>query len=106
MNACEVCGRKLLKTKDPKGVECRTCRKALCPTHAHYYVDESNRAITESAQPTCATCAGIFTVHCFWGHCGHIVENRDTEIASRLMQQHYDDMHEADLVALGYCGAS
>lgn len=106
MSSCTVCGVRTFKGREPYALACHKCDKALCSAHAYYYVDESNIAITNSARPTCAICNGMVTVHCFWSKCGHIVEHRDSEQASRIMQAHYDDAHEDDLVALGYGPAS
>lgn len=32
---------------------CAQCQCTLCPSHAHYYVDGQNRAITKAARPKC-----------------------------------------------------
>lgn len=103
---CQVCGLRVLKTRDPKRETCHSCGKTLCPRHAHLYVDSANIAINRSARPTCAICLGMVTVHCFWRKCGHIVEHQNGERASRIMQEHYDVAHEDDLAALGFGGAS
>ncbi|MGN7977402.1 hypothetical protein ACTJJ4_07490 [Microbacterium sp. 22195] len=102
MSACEVCSATTFKSREPFALTCHTCGKELCSAHAHYYVDESNVAITQSARPTCATCNGMVTVHCFWSKCSHIVEHRGPEKAARIMQEHYDTSHAADLTALGF----
>lgn len=107
---CEVCGGRTFKTKHPLAMYCSTCQKNLCPSHAHFYVDGNNRAISASARPNCATCAGMVTIHCFWGTCDHIVEHRDPVQGSRIMEAHYQEVHPHDLTKLGFppserCGA-
>lgn len=102
MTTCEVCGVRTLKTRAPFAHACNRCGKALCDAHTHYYVDGQNIAITKSAPPQCATCAGMVTIHCFFGGCSHIVEHRDPKQGSRVMQEHYDRSHAADLTQLGY----
>lgn len=48
------------------------------------------------------TLVDLYTVHCFFGWCKHVVKEFDPEIASRVMQQHYDETHDEDLKRLGY----
>lgn len=102
MSACTVCGVRTLKTRPPIAQACSGCGKTLCPRHTHFYVDGQNAAITDSAPPQCATCAGMITIRCFFGGCSHIVEHRDPVQGSRVMQEHYDRQHTADLADLGY----
>lgn len=102
MSACVVCGVRTFKTKAPVAMACASCGKALCDRHTHFYVDGNNRAISESARPQCATCAGMVTIRCFWASCPHIVEHRDPHQGSRVMQEHYDQEHGDDLDRLGY----
>ena len=102
MSECGICCAKTFKSREPYALTCIRCGKALCSAHAHYFVDGSNVAITRSARPTCATCNGMVTAHCFWSKCPHIVEHRDPEQASRIMQAHFDTAHAADLTALGF----
>lgn len=102
MSACEVCGVRTLKTREPLARACSGCGKSLCNAHTHYYVDGQNVAITRAAPPQCATCSGMVTIHCFFGQCPQIVEHRDPMQGSRIMQEHYDRKHAADLTDLGY----
>lgn len=48
---CRTCG-------ETTEQQCK-CGATMCPRHAHYYVDESNRAITASALPQCPVCADV-----------------------------------------------
>lgn len=49
---------------------CADCRTPLCPAHAHYYVDESNAAITKSSPCKCAECAGLLWQVVRWSETG------------------------------------
>lgn len=48
-----LCRDCLEKAGGTYGGLCVVCGAPLCPKHAHFYVDESNIAITNSARPHC-----------------------------------------------------
>ena len=93
---CVVCGARTFRKKPPLGRECVLCGKSLCPVHTHMGFDRS----------FCANCAGMVTLHCFFGFCGFVVEHEDPREASALMEAHYDEYHTQDMDPFGgRCGA-
>lgn len=55
MSACNECPN---RANGKHGGPCSKCGVPLCPSHALFYTDESNRAISSSARPECEVCFG------------------------------------------------
>lgn len=56
MSTCNECPN---RANGKHGGPCSKCGTPLCPTHAYFYTDESNGAITARSRPECPICYGM-----------------------------------------------
>lgn len=90
---CTVCGTRTYATRDPRRYACAICARALCPAHVHFYVDGNSGAITRSALPTCADCAGLIRIPCPFADCRHVVEARNPAAGAGMIGAHIEEHH-------------
>lgn len=53
MSVCGECGTTVTRADRRYAGPCADCGQMTCPQHTFFYVDESNRAITDAARPKC-----------------------------------------------------
>lgn len=56
--SCVECGDPITAADRKYSGPCTHCGALTCPKHTHFYVDESNGAITLSSRPYCIEHAG------------------------------------------------